>query len=532
MVLAAMVAFAIHADAWRFLCDDAFISFRYAANLAEHGELAFNVDPLERVEGYTNFAWVIVLAALAKLGVAPEHAAPLLTWTAALAGTGLAIALCRRLRGAAEIEPVDAIPAALLAATPLWMVWSSSGLETAMAAAATLGAMLAWTAGRLRAAALATALAGLTRSDALLPIAVFGVGWLGVHALPRLRADARATLRAVPWRRVAVAALCCAVPLVAHALWRRAYYGSWLPNTWAVKQHGAALRGDWGVAYVESWARALHLAYLAPAVLLLRARHVPLALAGASVVAYAWWVGGDFMAYSRFCAVATATVAVLVGWLLADAKTWVASARPDARAHAGAAAVAIGLALASGLAVDARARLAADRAKPSGWIDGRWEGVTAMAGFAAVGLTVGRWMREHLPEGTLVSVGAAGAVPYASRLPTLDAYGLADPIIAHHPDVRPAIGERARPGHQLFAPASYVRERDPDLVCHVGWRGTRRPRESDAHASFRGGYAWACIETGPVLDPVEPSRAIDPAIYCCRRPRARTVGPFGTAEEP
>jgi hypothetical protein len=29
--------------AWAFVCDDAFISFRYARNLAEHGTLAFNL---------------------------------------------------------------------------------------------------------------------------------------------------------------------------------------------------------------------------------------------------------------------------------------------------------------------------------------------------------------------------------------------------------------------------------------------------------------------------------------------------------
>jgi arabinofuranosyltransferase len=195
-------------------------------------------------------------------------------------------------------------------------------------------------------------------------------------------------------------------------------------------------------------------------------------------------------------------------------------------------AVAIGLALALALAGDARVRVAADRAKPSGWLDGRWEGVTAMAGFAAVGLAVGRWMREHLPEDTLVTVGAAGAVPYASRLPTIDAFGLTDPVIAHHPELRPIVGERARPGHQVFAPASYVRERDPDLLCHVGWRGARRPREHEAQASFRSGYAWACIEIEDVADPVEPTRVIDRAIYCCRRPRDRIVGPFGGPEEP
>ncbi len=45
--------------AW-FLCDDAFISFRYVRNLLEGHGLVFN--PGEHVEGYSNFLWVLELA--------------------------------------------------------------------------------------------------------------------------------------------------------------------------------------------------------------------------------------------------------------------------------------------------------------------------------------------------------------------------------------------------------------------------------------------------------------------------------------
>src|SRR5262249_43827913 len=47
------------------LVDDAFISFRYALNLARGQGLVFN--PGERVEGYTNFLWTVLLAAGARL---------------------------------------------------------------------------------------------------------------------------------------------------------------------------------------------------------------------------------------------------------------------------------------------------------------------------------------------------------------------------------------------------------------------------------------------------------------------------------
>ena len=59
--------------AWS-LCNDAFISFRYARNLLEGHGLVFN--PGEYVEGYSNFLWVLELAALwGVFGWRPEHTA-------------------------------------------------------------------------------------------------------------------------------------------------------------------------------------------------------------------------------------------------------------------------------------------------------------------------------------------------------------------------------------------------------------------------------------------------------------------------
>ena len=49
---------------WYYTVDDAFISFRYVRNLLDGHGLVFN--PGERVEGYSNFLWVMVLAALGK----------------------------------------------------------------------------------------------------------------------------------------------------------------------------------------------------------------------------------------------------------------------------------------------------------------------------------------------------------------------------------------------------------------------------------------------------------------------------------
>ena len=58
-----------------FVCDDAFISFRYARNLLEGHGLVYN--PGEYVESYSNFLWVLELTALGGVfGLRPEHTAP------------------------------------------------------------------------------------------------------------------------------------------------------------------------------------------------------------------------------------------------------------------------------------------------------------------------------------------------------------------------------------------------------------------------------------------------------------------------
>ena len=71
-ILVAAIAAWLHARRFSFVCDDAYISFRYAQNLARHGVLEWNVG--ERVEGFTNFLWTVFLAAAIKLGFSPESA--------------------------------------------------------------------------------------------------------------------------------------------------------------------------------------------------------------------------------------------------------------------------------------------------------------------------------------------------------------------------------------------------------------------------------------------------------------------------
>ena len=168
----------LHAREYEFLTDDSYISFRYARNLAEGHGLVFNPG-FERVEGYTNLLWVLILAAGVFVGIATET-------TAVGLGYGLTIVLwglvCRFAYN--EARPRDPpwvwlLAPTMLAATRSIAVWSTGGLETRLFEVLVLCALwrlvaevraAARVSGHrcLRWSALLFSLATLTRPDALL----------------------------------------------------------------------------------------------------------------------------------------------------------------------------------------------------------------------------------------------------------------------------------------------------------------------------------------------------------------------------
>src|SRR5262245_51500438 len=114
LLLAAVAVLIVHSLQFDFVTDDAFISFVYARNLARHGELVFNLG--ERVEGYTNFLWTLLLALGLLVRVPAELSARVLGTLAAALTLGACTLATRRLRDpAAGYRPCDALPALVLA---------------------------------------------------------------------------------------------------------------------------------------------------------------------------------------------------------------------------------------------------------------------------------------------------------------------------------------------------------------------------------------------------------------------------------
>src|SRR3972149_221924 len=131
-ILVSIVIFIIQARNLWFTQDDAFISYRYAANALRGDGLVFNAG--EHVEGYTNFLWVILLILAGSFRLAFDPVAKTLGLAS---GIGLIIlaglwvrAAWRELRWGNGLGP--AIAASLIvAANGSLAYWAVSGLETA-----------------------------------------------------------------------------------------------------------------------------------------------------------------------------------------------------------------------------------------------------------------------------------------------------------------------------------------------------------------------------------------------------------------
>ena len=219
--------------AW-FITDDAFISFRYVRNLLDGHGLVFN--PGEYVEGYTNFLWVMELAAIWRvLGIRPEHVAQWLSVIYTVGTIAVLLWWVARMPFLRHRGLIAWMALGLICGSATFAVWTSGGgLETrqftffALVAVAVLSVFGANRWGLL-VASLSLAGAALTRPEGLL-VAACCVVWFVVHRL--------VTVRRLDWRGTLALAGPFVVLIGGHFLARYRYYGEWLPNTYYAKHVG------------------------------------------------------------------------------------------------------------------------------------------------------------------------------------------------------------------------------------------------------------------------------------------------------
>ncbi len=424
------------------LVDDAYIAFRYAANLVAGYGPVFN--PGVRIEGASSGGWIVLIAAAARLSGAPVGAVArvlsLVASTAAVVAAGWAVA---RWSG----REAGARAAVWWALLPTPALYAATGMETA---AFGLGLWLAVGAaggGGVAATVAAALLLATVRPEGPLLALLALLFW------PRL---------GTPARRVALATL--AVGVVA-ALARTLYYGLPVPRAALVKGVLAPAGPLTGLAYlgagaILAWpllAAAGDAARGAPRRALVV---VPAALLAVPVVLG----GGDWMPGSRYLLPLLVALVTL-------------AARPCRLRGAGVLALAL---VWTGLLL-----LPVERAPALPLLGSSWRAMAEHRVQSRWWEALGTWLGTAVPPRTVLACGPAGAVPAASGLPTFDLYGLSTPVWQE--------GEGA-PGHRLWGLDQAVAE-----GCELIYPGRPLPQDGDTGALLAAATAQMSDEPEMLL---------------------------------
>jgi arabinofuranosyltransferase len=417
------------------LQDDAFISFRYARNLAEGAGLVYN--PGERVEGITNLLWTLILSIPFFLSKAAD---PVVVARGLSIASGVVtlVATFWLVRRAAPKSPLlPLVAAVLLAGSWPFAINTMTGLETVFfGALLTTGTLLLVIEDedlRYRGSSVLFALAALTRPEA---VGLFTLLFVAVALGQRGRGPG---VRPYLLRL----GLPFAGALAAVEAFRLVHYGALVPNTYHAKA-GASLPpglptpGGYVGAFIAKGMPRFYVFSALPVVFLvanLGARWArPIALCVLFAFLNVAVSGADFMIGYRYFVPYLPLIyvaAALGGALVVERRRlWGKGSVPVAKEGQEAPrpyafelqALLLVLALFVSMRGYAHSR---DDLRPFEQLRRRIAADTNEA--------LGRWMGAHLPAGTVLATVDIGEIGYWSRLPVVDLSGLTDRTIARRP---------------------------------------------------------------------------------------------------
>ncbi|MCD6326315.1 hypothetical protein J7M28_01985 [bacterium] len=439
--------------------DDAFITFRYSEQLANGNGLVFN--PGERVEGYSNFLFTVLMSLVIWTGLSDfPHGVLVFSKAIGLLFGLLCIPLIFRAsallsKRRRESLVIKLLAPILIASSMQFACWAVSGLETLMCAFFVLMAqffclrMLAdgpsnTDLSRRRLFAYASfffLLASLTRPE----IPILFVASLIVTSVYFWR-------RRIALRTLLPGILAFGLSYVAFICWRLAYYGDVFPNTFYAKATGDGGHRLWeGLTY---WGFGIGtvigpLIILSFLPLLRRSdrdfRYIFLLWQFVAMSVFVIYSGGDWMgAYRLFIPIFPA-IALMAqqGAQLLWQRLVVAQDRAAARKWFAAIVVAIVVGVFAFHSLD----FARINGKPSGFLGRDMLNQEYYQ--------IAKLMREQIRPATTVALGEAGLIPYYSGLDIIDMRGLMDRYIARlegeiHAKFDPMYVFRRRPDYLLM----------------------------------------------------------------------------------
>jgi hypothetical protein len=408
-----------------WLHDDMMISMRYGRNLVDGYGLVWNLGQ-PPVEGYSNFGWLLVMAAVHLLPL-PDTMTSLVVLLLNIALAGLVLLLTTRLAHRLVPKPGVWLPAALFTLVIIVDMarWTTIGLEVPLQTAVFLWLLIRvldeaeQKRPRFSTFFLAGIL-GLIRVDGPLLAAILCLIALG------LQTDKR--------RVLANSLLILILPL-AHILFRLSYYGHPLPNTYYLKLTAWGDRLLPGLNYLFRFMKLYGLLLAAALIGAYRAkdRRVWLLMsAGLPLAAYALFTGGDDFGGLRFFA-PWLPVLILCAFLAPHWLGWQTRPLPTTS-------LLLFLVISTGLLAGYRF----------------YQGPGDESVFANAGLI----LEEDTWSDTSIGVFWAGTLPYFAHRPSVDMLGKNDEHVAR----LPANDGSRKPGHNKFDFDYSLSEQMPDLL--------------------------------------------------------------------
>jgi arabinofuranosyltransferase len=456
------VPYALLVRRFWFVTDDAYISFRYARNLAWGHGLRYNLGSGPPVEGYSNFLWTLYAALVERLRGDVTFWAPL---TSFLCGTALLWLVWRVLLRRFDLSTPVAFAATLsLGCFPPFALWSTGGLETMPFALALFATFERLALRRAGPDALGAVLAGL----ALALLRFEGVAWAALVAA--LAAVAR-RIEGRPFARpLAAYAAVVGAGYGAYWLWRFSYYGLALPNDAYAKLGLSAKVIRTGLDYlavhwltflapfllVPSWIVAMRRRWLGPG--------ISVSAVSLATLLYPVLVGGDFMAMGRLLVPGLAFGTVLLAFLLQTLWERSTAARGLALFVA-ASGLVVGLAPAWNIDVVPRGvRRAFSFRRNFGEDDPRseYEQWRYMDENTKTWRIKGLALKQIAPAGSTVVANSIGCVGYYSDLFVWDRNGLVSHEVAMRKNESPY---ETSPGHHKLVPNTFFLDRAPTFLA-------------------------------------------------------------------
>lgn len=473
-LIALSVAFIFVCINHKFIQDDAYISFRYIQNFTDGNGLVFNIG--ERVEGYTNLLWVLLLSLFVSIKFDLENTSQILSvifGVIVLFASYYVSSLIKIKDDPKQVKKTktedtdqsgkyfNLIPPVLLVFTGSFVFWSISGMESTMFISFCLLGIYFYIKERNSTAVnykfpLFILLATLTRPEGL-----YFFGLIMIHKLFFAFKEKKAAgLKEFFSKNNLISYLVYVIPVIFYFIIRYSYYGYLFPNTYYAKTGFSQAYLNSGLEYFMKFFSSylLYGVILAAPLYLFKKKEnffeiSLLYLLIISFILYVISVGGDVLKQNRFFLPVLPLIYILFAKFLTE--IYYILKNKISRGMAFASVTAVCAVICIYYYSSQKENLDSDIRSENGLVEKM--------------KVTGAWFKnKQMKLGRPLNLAATtiGAVSFFSgpQVNVIDLLGLTDKEIAHNPKLIPEISAGNYGWKERNYNADYVLSRDPDYI--------------------------------------------------------------------